>query len=47
MAFDGIYLYSLIQELKSSMINLKIDKINQPEKDEILLTLRGKEQKNY
>jgi predicted ribosome quality control (RQC) complex YloA/Tae2 family protein len=45
MAFDGIYLYSLIQELKSSMINLKIDKINQPEKDEILLTLRGKEQK--
>lgn len=45
MAFDGIYLYSLIQELKSSMINLKIDKINQPEKDEVILTLRGKEQK--
>ncbi|SHJ60292.1 Predicted component of the ribosome quality control (RQC) complex, YloA/Tae2 family, contains fibronectin-binding (FbpA) and DUF814 domains [Clostridium cavendishii DSM 21758] len=45
MAFDGIYLYSLIQELKSSMINLKIDKINQPEKDEVILTLRGREQK--
>ncbi|MPQ44637.1 NFACT family protein, partial [Clostridium tarantellae] len=45
MALDGIYLYSLINELKNSIINTKIDKINQPEKDEIILTLRGKEQK--
>lgn len=45
MAFDGIYLYSLIQELKNSMVNLKIDKINQPEKDEIILTLRGRDPK--
>lgn len=45
MALDGIYLYSLIDELKNSMLNAKIDKINQPEKDEIILTLRGREQK--
>ncbi|MGL5245616.1 MAG: NFACT family protein, partial [Sarcina sp.] len=45
MALDGIYLYSLINEIKNSIINTKIDKINQPEKDEIILTLRGKEQK--
>lgn len=45
MAFDGIYLYSLVHQLKNSIINSKIDKINQPEKDEIILTLR-KERKN-
>lgn len=42
MALDGIYLYSLINELKDFAINSKIDKVNQPEKDEIILTLRGK-----
>lgn len=42
MALDGIYLYSLINELKDFAINSKIDKVNQPEKDEIVLTLRGK-----
>ena len=45
MALDGIYLYSLINELKDFAINSKIDKVNQPEKDEIILTLRGKETK--
>lgn len=45
MALDGIYLYSLINELKDFAINSKIDKVNQPEKDEIILTLRGKGQK--
>ncbi|SFC96254.1 Rqc2 family fibronectin-binding protein [Clostridium uliginosum] len=45
MALDGIYLYSLIDDLKKSILDSKIDKINQPEKDEIILTLR-KERKN-
>lgn len=45
MALDGIYLYSLVEDLKKSIINSKIDKINQPEKDEIILTIR-KERKN-
>lgn len=45
MALDGIYLYSLVNDLKKSVIDSKIDKINQPEKDEIILTLR-KERKN-
>lgn len=45
MALDGIYLYSLVEDLKKSIINSKIDKINQPEKDEIILTLR-KDRKN-
>lgn len=40
MALDGIYLYSLVDDLKKSILNCKIDKINQPEKDEVILTLR-------
>lgn len=40
MALDGIYLYSLVNDLQKSIINSKIDKINQPEKDEIILTIR-------
>lgn len=45
MALDGIYLYSLVYDLKKSILNCKIDKINQPEKDEVILTLR-KDRKN-
>ena len=45
MALDGIFMYNLTNELKESLIGSKIDKINQPEKDEIILTIRGKENK--
>jgi predicted ribosome quality control (RQC) complex YloA/Tae2 family protein len=45
MALDGIYLYSLMNDFQKSLLNSKIDKINQPEKDEIILTLR-KDRKN-
>ena len=41
MALDGIFLSSIVSELKDSLLETKIDKINQPEKDEILLTFRG------
>ena len=45
MALDGIYLNSLMRSLEDTLLGAKIDKINQPEKDEIILTLR-KERKN-
>lgn len=45
MALDGIFLSSLVYELKNKILNSKIDKINQPEKDEIILTIR-KDRKN-
>lgn len=45
MALDGIFLNSIVNELKASIIDAKIDKINQPEKDEVILTLR-KDRKN-
>ncbi|MEG0295400.1 MAG: NFACT RNA binding domain-containing protein [Clostridium sp.] len=46
MALDGIYLNSLLCNLKEILIDSKIDKINQPEKDEVILTIR-KDRKNY
>lgn len=45
MALDGIFLNRLIYDLKEYLIDGKIDKINQPEKDEIILTVR-KNRKN-
>ncbi|MBF4691664.1 Rqc2 family fibronectin-binding protein [Fusibacter ferrireducens] len=46
MAFDGIFVSQLIQELTPILIGARIDKIHQPEKDELSLTTRGKNQ-NY
>ncbi|NLM35403.1 MAG: fibronectin/fibrinogen-binding protein [Clostridiales bacterium] len=45
MALDGIFLHSLCLELKDNILNGKVDKINQPEKDEIIITFR-KDNKN-
>ena len=42
MALDGIFLSKLRDELKNLVIGLRVDKVNQPTKDEIVLTLRGK-----
>lgn len=42
MALDGIYIHSILHELKNSLLGGKISKINQPEKDEINLTIRTK-----
>lgn len=46
MPFDGITIHALTDEIKSIVINNKIDKIHQPEKDEIILHIRH-ERKNY
>lgn len=46
MALDGIYLNSLLNNINEILIDSKIDKVNQPEKDEIILTIR-KDRKNY
>jgi len=45
VALDGIFLHSLCLELKDNILNGKVDKINQPEKDEIIITFR-KDNKN-
>lgn len=41
MPLDGIYLYSLKDELCKKIIGSRVDKISQPEKDEIVLNLRA------
>lgn len=41
MALDGIYLHSIVQELRTLLLNCKVDKVNQPEKNEIILSIRA------
>lgn len=42
MALDGIFLSKLRKELSDKATGLRVDKVNQPTKDEIVLSLRGK-----
>ncbi|NLB40995.1 MAG: fibronectin/fibrinogen-binding protein [Clostridiales bacterium] len=42
MALDGVLLYGLSKELENDLSGGRVDKIQQPEKDEIHLTLRNK-----
>ncbi len=46
MALDGITLRALVHELQTHLTGGKIDKINQPEKDELILTVRS-QKTNY
>ena len=46
LALDGIFLHSITEELRNTILDCKVDKINQPEKDEIYLSFRGKN-KNF
>ncbi len=40
MSFDGIVVNSLAKELKNTLVGAKIDKVYQPERDEIFLKIR-------
>ena len=42
MSFDGIVTNSVVSELSNSLVGGRIDKIYQPEKDELLLYVRNK-----
>ena len=47
MALDGLVIHSLVDELSSKLLGGKIDKVHQPEEDEIVLYIRNnKENKN-
>ena len=41
MAFDGIVIANLVHDLKEKVTGGRISKIAQPEKDELLLTIKG------
>ena len=40
MAFDGITIANLVNELKETLLDGRINKIAQPEADELLLTIK-------
>ena len=46
MAFDAVTVRALAQELQRKIIDGRIDKIHQPERDEIVIHIRTKEE-NY
>ncbi|OAA83272.1 Rqc2 family fibronectin-binding protein [Clostridium ljungdahlii] len=46
MALDGIFIHSILKELKEKILGGKVEKINQPEKDEIVLSIKSG-RKNY
>ncbi|MDF2906725.1 MAG: hypothetical protein K0R34_2046 [Herbinix sp.] len=41
MAFDGVVIANVIDELRKSLLGGRINKIAQPEKDELILTVKG------
>lgn len=41
MAFDAGMMAAVVFELRQSLVGARVEKINQPEKDELLLSLRG------
>ncbi len=43
MAFDGITVAAVVQELEHTMVGGRISKIAQPENDELLFTIKGTE----
>lgn len=43
MALDGIFLSKIKDELLREAVGLKVDRVQQPTKDEIVLTLRGRQ----
>ena len=43
MAFDAVFLSAVLSELREKLIGLRVEKIQQPARDAVLLQLRGKE----
>lgn len=43
MAFDGAFLHRIQREIEQAGIGAKVDKVAQPSRDELILTLRGRE----
>ena len=41
MAFDGSTIHGLVYELNQTLLGRKISKIAQPEKEELLITVKG------
>lgn len=47
MALDGIVIANIVHELRNSLLGGRINKIAQPEKDELLITIKGQNRETY
>lgn len=47
MAFDGIVIANVVKELRDTLLGGRINKIAQPEKDELILTIKGAAREQY
>ncbi len=47
MAFDGVVIANLIKELRETLLGGRFNKIAQPEKDELLITVKGPTRGQY
>lgn len=41
MALDGVFIYSIIEDLKNKLLEGRVEKVAQPEKDEIILSIKN------
>ena len=44
MSFDGFFLHHMVEELRSELVNVRIQKINQPFEQELVLQIRSNRQ---
>ena len=44
MSFDGFFLHHMVEELRSELVNGRIQKINQPFEQELVLQIRSNRQ---
>lgn len=47
MALDGVVISNIVYELNSSLVGGRINKIAQPEKDELLIAIKGQDRELY
>jgi predicted ribosome quality control (RQC) complex YloA/Tae2 family protein len=47
MAFDGVVIANVVQELRQALLGGRINKIAQPEKDELIITIKGQVREQY
>ena len=41
MALDAICLQAILEELRPKLLGLRVDKVQQPSRDQLILLLRG------
>ena len=46
MALDGLVIHSIVDELHKKLLGGKIDKVYQPENDEVVLHIRNNKKDN-